>query len=181
MTILVGCEMSGRVRDAFIKKGHDARSCDLLQTLTKGPHYRRDLLPLLNYSWDMIIAFPPCTHLCSSGARHWASKKDKQKAAIDFVMAIANAPCPKICIENPVGILSTVWRKPDQIIDPFQFGHEEMKTTCLWLKGLPKLKPTKIMNVRKQSLWRLPQNKDRSILRSLTFQGIADAMAEQWG
>ena len=133
--------------------------------------------------WDMILAFPPCTHLAVSGARHFAEKRadGRQQAAIDFFMMFANADCPRIAIENPVGIMSTQYRKPDQIIQPWQFGHGETKKTCLWLKGLPPLHPTDIVDGREQRIWRMPPGPERAKMRSKTFPGIARAMAEQWG
>ena len=144
MRILIACEFSGRVRDAFIAKGHEAMSCDLLPTETPGPHYQGDVCDILGDGWDMMIAFPPCTHLASSGARWFTEKRSdgRQRQGIDFFMALADAPIPKKCIENPVGIMSTVYRKPDQIVQPWQFGHPESKATCLWLIGLPLLEPT---------------------------------------
>lgn len=183
MRILVGCEYSGRVRDAFTLMGHDAVSCDLLPSESTGAHIQGDITPLLAKKWDMIIAFPPCTHLASSGARWFEEKRadGRQKAAIDFFMSIANADCQKIAIENPVGIMSSMWRKPDQIIHPWQFGHGETKRTCLWLKGLPPLTPTNIVGGREQRIWKMPPSPDRAKKRSLTYLGIANAMAEQWG
>ena len=182
MKILVACEFYGRVRDAFIKKGHDAMSCDLLPTESPGPHYQGDVLNIINDDWDMILAFPPCTHLCSSGARWWPDKKKdgRQQSAIDFFMIFANHPCDKKLIENPVGIMSTLYRKPDQIIQPWQFGHGEVKTTCLWLYGVPELKATNIVEGREQKCWRMSMSKYRAKRRSITYQGIADAMAEQF-
>ena len=186
MDILVACEYSGIVREAFSKRGHRAISCDIIPTEKKGNHYEGMLEDLMvnNFkNYDMVIAFPPCTHLCVSGARWWPEKKadGRQKEAIDFFMMIANSGCKKIAIENPVGIMSTVYKKPTQIINPWQFGHGEQKKTCLWLKGLPKLEPTNIVKGREQRIWKMPPSKDRSKLRSKTYQGIADAMAEQWG
>lgn len=183
MRVLVACEYSGRVRDAFRAKGHHAISCDLLPTEAEGPHIQADVLPLLGLGWDMIVAFPPCTHLSSSGSRWWPDKRadGRQQAAERFFMAIANAPAPMIAIENPVGRMSTVWREPDQIIQPWEYGHGETKATCLWLKGLPPLRPTNVVEGREPRVWKLPPSPDRAHLRSLTYQGIADAMAEQWG
>jgi hypothetical protein len=191
MSILVACEFSGIVRDAFRKKGHDTISCDLLPSKKPSPdgwdcHYRGDVLELLNdpqYAFDMMIAFPPCTHLAVSGARWFKEKKidGRQQAGIDFFMSLVNAPVEKIAIENPIGIMSTHYRKPDQIIHPWQFGHGETKATCLWLKNLPKLQPTNIVKGRENRIHRMPPSKDRGQLRSITYQGIADAMAEQWG
>jgi len=182
--ILIACEYSGRVRDAFIKNGHDAVSCDLLPSDSDfGPHYQGNICDILDNDWDMIIAFPPCTDLAVSGARWFKEKQadGRQQASIDFFMQFANHPCKKIAIENPIGIMSTKWRKPDQIIQPWQFGHGETKATCLWLKGLPKLTPTNIVKGREQKIWKMGPSEERSKLRSLTYQGIADAMADQWG
>ena len=183
MKILIACEYSGRVRDAFIKKGHDAMSCDILPTDIPGPHYQGDVLDILYDNWDMIVAFPPCDHLAVSGARWFKDKQadGRQQAGIDFFMLFANHPCPKIAIENPVGIMSTKWRKPDQIIQPWMFGHGETKKTCLWLKGLPKLKPTNIVEGREQRIWKMSPGPERAKMRSLTYTGIAQAMADQWG
>lgn len=180
MRVLAACEFSGRVRDAFAAKGHDAWSCDLLPSDTPGQHIQGDVLDHLT-GWGLIVAFPPCTHLCVSGARWWGSKRDEQAQAIAFVAAIAKAPCPRIAIENPVGILSSVWRKPDQIIQPWQFGHGETKATCLWLKGLPLLQPSCVVGGRENRVHRMPPSPDRWRKRSLTFSGIAEAMADQWG
>jgi len=183
MKILIACEYSGRVREAFKVKGHDVTSCDILPTEIPGNHYQGDIRDILHEEWDMIIAFPPCNDLAVSGAR-WFKEKQKdgrQQNSIEFFMMFADHPCEKIAIENPIGIMSSKWRKPDQIVQRWQFGHGETKATCLWLKGLPKLEPTKIVEGREQRIWKLPPTKDRAKLRSLTFQGIADAMAEQWG
>ena len=181
MKILVACEFSGRVRDAFIAKGHDAISCDLLPSDTPGPHYMGDVRDLLHEPWDMMVAFPPCTYLCVSGAR-WHSGSDRQRSALEFVQLLMNAEIPRIAIENPVGAISSHIRKPDQIVHPWQFGHGETKTTCLWLKGLPKLIPTQIVDDRNPRIHRMTgwNNPDRSRLRSLTYPGIATAMADQW-
>lgn len=193
MKILIACEESQAVCKAFLAKGHEAYSCDILPASGEHPewHIQGDVLPLLEEEWDMIIAFPPCTHLAVSGAAHFAKKRadGRQQEGIDFFMKFANAKCPRVAIENPVGIMSSVWRKPDQIIQPWQFGHPEKKATCLWLKGLPKLIPTNIVKEemeklpinKQQRLHYLPPSPGRSMLRSRTFQGIADAMAEQWG
>ena len=183
MKILIACEYSSRVRDAFIKKGHEAISCDLLPSDSDlGRHHQGDITDILNDKWDMIIAFPPCDHLAVSGARWFKEKQadGRQQQGRDFFMRFANHPCDKIAIENPIGIMSTKWRKPDQIIQPWQFGHGETKSTCLWLKGLPKLEPTNIVDGRENRIWKMPPSKDRAKKRSLTYQGIADAMAEQW-
>jgi len=184
MRVLIACEFSGIVRDSFKKMGHYALSCDLLPTERPGNHIHGDVLNIFDdyvWKWDLMIAFPPCTHLAVSGARWFKDKLEEQKEAIDFFMALANADIPKIAIENPVGIMSTKWRKPDQIIQPWQFGHGETKATCLWLKNLPPLKPTNIVNGRENRIHKMPPSKNRGKLRSITYQGIADAMAEQWG
>ena len=182
LKILIACEYSAIVRDAFRKKGHNAWSCDLLPTEGwNNKHYRGDVVKVLNCYWDMMVAFPPCTHLAVSGARWFKDKQKEQKEAIEFFMTLTNADIPKIAIENPIGIMSTKWRKPDQIIQPWQFGHGETKATCLWLKNLPLLKPTNIVDGREARIHKMPPSKDRGKLRSKTFQGIADAMAEQWG
>lgn len=183
MRILVACEYSGAVRDAFSRLGHDATSCDLLPAETEGNHVQGDVTPLLDQEWDLIIAFPPCTDLCVSGARWFAEKRadGRQADAIDFFMLFARANAPRIAIENPVGIMSSMWRKPDQIIQPWQYGHGETKATCLWLKGLPKLVPTNIVEGREARIHRMSPGPDRAKERSRTFEGIAQAMAEQWG
>lgn len=184
MKILIACEESQSVCNAFREWGHEAYSCDILECSGGHPewHIQGDVIPLLSRKWDMIIAFPPCTHLASSGARWFKEKRadGRQQAAIAFFMEFANADCGKIAIENPVGIMSSEYRKPDQIIQPWQFGHGETKATCLWLKGLPALQPTNIVEGREQRIWKLPPSADRSKLRSKTFAGIAEAMAAQW-
>ncbi len=183
MRVLIACEYSGAVRDAFTRGGHDAMSCDLLPAETPGQHYQGDVRDLLDYPWDLMIAHPPCTHLSVSGARHFAEKRmdGRQQSAVSFFMALARAPIPRIAIENPVCIMSRMWRKPDQIIQPWQFGHGETKATCLWLKGLPTLRHTNIVEGRENRIHRMPPSADRWKERSRTFQGIAEAMAEQWG
>ena len=181
MKILIACEESGRVREAFRKLGHDAWSCDLLPSRIPGKHFQRDVLEVLKYKWDLIIAFPPCTRLCVSGARWFYLYQKEQAEAVEFFMQFANNNCPRIAIENPIGIMSSRWRKPDQIIQPWQFGHGETKATCLWLKGLPILKPTNIVAGREARIHKMPPSKDRARMRSETYQGIADAMAAQWG
>lgn len=178
--ILVACEYSGRVRDAFIARGHDALSCDLLPTDAPGPHYQGDVADIINDGWDLMAAFPPCTYLASSGAR-WHAGTQRQAEALEFVRWLMGADIPKIAIENPVGRISTAIRKPDQIIQPWQFGHGETKATCLRLKGLPRLVPTEVVGGREARVHRLPPSKDRWKLRSLTYPGIAKAMAAQWG
>lgn len=201
MRVLVACEESQAVTIELRKLGHEAYSCDIEECSGGHPewHLQADVLPLLNGGcsfrtvdgiehsidgkWDMIIAFPPCTHLAVSGARYFKEKqKDgRQQQGIDFFMRFANVDCEKIAIENPVGIMSGKYRKPEQIIQPWQFGHGETKKTCLWLKGLPKLTPTQIVEGREQRIWKMPPRKDRAKMRSKTFPGIAKAMAEQWG
>jgi len=183
MKVLVACEYSGRVRDAFIAKGHDAWSCDLLPTDVDGPHFQCDVADIIDNDWDLMICHPPCTHLAVSGARHFAAKKASgvQDEALDFVRMLLNANIPKIALENPISIISSRIRKPDQIIQPWQFGHGETKATCLWLKNLPKLEPTNIVEGRSDRIHKMPPSPDRWKLRSTTYQGIADAMAEQWG
>jgi site-specific DNA-cytosine methylase len=185
MRVLIACEYSGAVRDAFLKRGHYAMSCDLLpcDSLVSGDHFQGDVLEILDHDWDLMIAHPPCTHLAVSGARHFPEKiKDgRQQEAIDFFMALVNAPIERIAVENPICIMSTKYRKPDQIIQPWQFGHGETKATCLWLKNLPTLKPTKIVEGREARIHKMPPSPNRWKERSKTFQGIADAMAEQWG
>ncbi len=197
MRVLVGCEFSGAVRRAFRARGHDAWSCDLLpaedgsqfhlqgnvRTILSGlpwPFYRDTFWPCM--PWDLMIAHPPCTHLAVSGAGHFEEKRSdgRQQAAIDFFLALANAPIPRVAIENPVCIMSTVWREPDQIIQPWEFGHGETKATCLWLKGLPKLTPTNIVPGREPRVHRMSPGPNRWKERSRTYQGIADAMAVQW-
>lgn len=191
MKILVACEYSGVVRDAFIARGHEAISCDILPTEKEGPHYLGNVLDILHDGWDMMIAHPPCTHLAVSGAKWFKYKQKEQEEALGFVQVLLDAPIEKICLENPVSVISSKIRKPDQIIQPWQFGHAATKTTCLWLKNLPKLVPTNIVGKgnfvitkggRKLPEWyNLPPSEDRSKIRSRTFEGIAEAMAEQWG
>jgi len=199
MKVLVACEYSGAVRNEFIKLGHDAMSCDLLPTDLPGPHYTGDVFDIINDGWDMMIAFPPCTHLALSGAAWFEDKiKDgRQQEAIDFVKALMSAPIDKIAIENPLGVIPNYIRPYDQIIQPYMFGDAFQKSTCLWLKNLPLLKPTKIVSKgeffewidkktgkkKRQPLWfykALKEGKDRWKIRSQTFPGIAKAMADQW-
>jgi hypothetical protein len=182
MKVLVACEYSGRVRDAFIRGGHEAMSCDLLPTDAPGPHYEGDVRDLLDYPWDLMIAHPPCTHLSVSGAAWFKEKRidGRQQVGVSFFKMLAKADIPRIAIENPVCIMSTMWRKPDQVIQPWQFGHGETKATCLWLKNLMPLVPTNIVAGRDQRLHKLPPSPVRWKLRSETYQGIADAMADQW-
>ncbi len=181
MRVLVACEFSGIVREAFKAKGHDAWSCDLLPTEIPGQHIQGDVLEILNDGWDMMIAHPPCTHLAVSGARWFKDKSNEQKEALEFVRTLLNTPINKICLENPVSVISTHIRKPDQIIQPWMFGHGETKATCLWLKGLPKLTPTNIVDGRTNRVHREPPSPDRWKNRSRTLKGIATAMATQWG
>lgn len=217
MKVLVACEYSGVVRDAFIRQGHDAMSCDLLPSESGfGPHYQGNVLDILDRGWDLMVAHPPCDHLAVSGSRYFAKKRELglQQAGVDFFMRIAAADIKKVAIENPVGIMSSIWRKPDQIIQPYLFGHDASKKTCLWLKNLPLLKSTQYVKPRRvckscgrvsasdegcshcgalaESLlprWenqtdsgqnKLPPSKDRAKNRSLTYLGIAEAMANQW-
>ncbi len=183
MRVLVACEYSGRVRDAFIAKGHEAMSCDLLPTDAPGPHYQGDVRDVMDYPWDLMIAHPPCTDLSVSGAAWFEKKKmnGSQQMSASFFMMLAKSDIPRIAIENPICIMSRLWRKPDQIIQPWQFGHGETKATCLWLKGLPKLIPTNIVEGREARVHRLPPTPDRWKLRSATYPGIAAAAAAQWG
>ena len=181
MKVLIACEFSGIVRDAFIKLGHDAMSCDLLPTERPGPHYQGDVRDVLGGGWDLMIAHPPCTHLAVSGARWFKDKQKEQREALDFIWLLLDATIYRIALENPVSIISTRIRKPDQIIQPWQFGHGETKKTCLWLKNLPNLVPTDIVPGREQRIWKMPPSATRGYERSRTFQGIADAMAMQWG
>lgn len=198
MRVLVACEFSGIVRDAFLKRGHDAWSCDLLPSEKPGPHIEGDVLgELVEGRWDLLLAFPPCTHLACSGARWFKGKQKEQAEALEFVAALLAAPIPMIALENPVGVISTRLRKPDQIVQPWWFGDEAQKGTCLWLKNLPLLQPTKIVgkgemwvsktsksgNFKRGAAWtmKLPPSPDRWKIRSRTFPGFAGAMAAQWG
>lgn len=180
LRVLVACEYSGTVREAFKALGHDAMSCDLLDTERPGKHYRGDVREILCDGWDIMIAHPPCTHLAVSGARWFKDKQREQTEALEFVGLLMNAPIERIAIENPISIISSRFRKPDQVIQPWQFGHGETKATCLWLKNLPKLKPTNIVEGRDQRILKLPPSADRWKERSRTFPGIAEAMAVQW-
>jgi site-specific DNA-cytosine methylase len=181
MKVLIACEFSGTVRDAFIARGHDALSCDLLPTEKPGPHYKGPVEDILGDGWDLMVAHPPCTHLAVSGARWFKDKQREQAEALDFVRLLLDAPIPKIALENPVSIISSRIRKPDQIIQPWMFGHGETKRTCLWLKGLEPLKHTSIVDGRENRIHRMAPGPNRWKERSKTYQGIADAMAEQWG
>lgn len=190
----MACEYSGTVREAFKARGHDAWSCDLLPTDRPGQHVQGDVLAILDQGWDLMIAHPPCTHLAVSGARWFKEKPEKaelQREGLWFVWELMHAPIPRICIENPVSVISSKIRKPDQIIQPYMFGHEATKTTCLWLKDLPLLTPTKIVGKGERHVtksgkslpawYNLPPSEDRWKIRSTTFEGIAEAMAAQWG
>lgn len=194
MRVLVACEYSGRVRDAFRALGHEAFSCDLLPSEAPSRfHIQEDVRHFLDgypvatpmgwrlFPWDLMIAHPPCTHLAVSGSRWFKDKVKEQAEALVFVQTLMDAPIPRIAIENPISVISSRIRKPDQIIQPWQFGHGETKATCLWLKGLPKLKPTNVVEGREARVHRMPPGPDRWKERSRTYQGIADAMAAQWG
>jgi site-specific DNA-cytosine methylase len=201
LKVLIACEFSGTVREAFAKRGHDAWSCDLEASELPGNHYQGDMFDIVNDGWDLIIAHPPCTHLAVSGAAHFAKKRadGRQQQGIDFFMRVMNIDVPKLAVENPIGIMSTLYRKPDQIIQPWEYGDKAQKSTCLWLKGLPLLKPTNIVEkgeffewqdkktgkMKRQPKWfydALSKSpKEREKIRNKTFQGIANAMAEQWG
>lgn len=196
LKILVACEYSGTVRDAFIAMGHDAISCDLLPTESPGPHYEGDVCDILYDGWDTLIAHPPCTYLSVSGM-HWTTRglRDPKltEEALSFVQLLMSAPIPRIVIENPVSVISSRIRKPDQVINPYEFGHDASKKTCLWLKNLPHLTATNMVNpriVNGKKRWgnqtdsgqnSLSPSKDRWKIRSTTYKGIAEAMAEQWG
>jgi hypothetical protein len=182
MRILIACEYSGRVRDAFIAQGHDALSCDLLPTEAPGPHYQGPVENILNDGWDLMIAHPPCTHLAVSGSRHFPEKiaDGRQQAALDFVRLLMDAPIDRWAIENPISVISSVIRAPDQIIQPWEYGHGEVKATCLWLKNLPKLRPTNCVDGRESKILKM-SGPDRWKDRSRTYQGVADAMGAQWG
>jgi len=183
MRVLIACEFSGIVRDAFMRAGHDAVSCDLLPSESIGPHHRGDVREILtgSHPWDLMIAHPPCTHLAVSGARWFAGKRKEQEEALSFVRFLLGAPVHMIALENPVSIISTRIRKPNQYIQPWQFGHGETKKTGLWLKNLPLLKPTNVVEGREARVHRASPGKDRWKERSRTLPGIAAAMAEQWG
>lgn len=181
MKVLVACEYSATVREAFAAKGHEAVSCDLLPTEIPGPHYEGNVLDILYDKWDLMIAHPPCTHLAVSGARWFKEKQAEQKEALDFVRYLLSAPIERIALENPISIISSKIRKPDQIIQPWMFGHGETKATCLWLKNLPLLQPTNIVDGREARVHKMPPSPDRWKERSRTFKGIAQAMADQWG
>lgn len=180
MKVLIACEFSATVRDAFIRAGHDAMSCDILPTEVPGPHHEGDVTDLLGDGWDLMIAHPPCTHLAVSGARWFKEKKAEQVDALEFVRLLLDAPIPRIALENPVSIISSKIRKPDQIIQPWMFGHGETKATCLWLKNLPPLEPTNVVDGREARVHMMPPGPNRWRERSRTFPGIAAAMASQW-
>ena len=183
MRVIVACEYSGRVREAFRKLGHDAWSCDILESEDDSEfHIQTRIEDVINDGWDLMIAHPPCTHLAVSGARHFKAKQERgvQQEALEFVRLLLEADIPKIALENPISIISSKIRKPDQIIQPWQFGHGETKATCLWLKGLPKLVPTNIVEGREQRIHKMPPSPTRWKERSRTYQGIANAMAAQW-
>jgi hypothetical protein len=198
--VLVACEFSGTVRDAFRRAGHNAMSCDLLPTEVPGPHYQGDVFDIIDAGWDLMIAHPPCTYLCSSGL-HWngrtPGRQEKTEDSLRFVQRLLDAPVPHIALENPVGCISTRIRKYDQAVQPYEYGHDASKKTCLWLKNLPPLTPTHMVaprvvtgkNGKTRNVWgnqtesgqnRLGPSKDRWKLRSITYQGIAEAMANQW-
>lgn len=182
MRVLVACEYSGRVRDAFRRRGHDAWSCDLLECEADPAwHLQHPVEEVLTDGWDLMVAHPPCTHLAVSGSRHFHRKQREQAEALDFVRLLMDAPIPRWCIENPVSIISSAIRPPDQIIQPWQFGHGETKATCLWLQNLPRLRSTKVVEGREARVHLMPPSPDRWKERSRTFEGIAEAMGEQWG
>lgn len=185
MNVIVACEESGVVRHEFEKRGHQVLSCDLLPTRIHGPHYQGDVFDVVDYPWDLAILHPPCTHTSASGARHFAEKwaDGRQACGVAFALRLwkALAHVPRRALEQPVSILSTLWRKPDQIIQPWQFGHGETKATCLWLDGLPPLVPTNVVAGRDARVHRMAPSPERARLRSATYPGIAEAMAEQWG
>ena len=182
MRVLVACEYSGRVRDAFRSRGHDAWSCDLLECEADPRwHYQAPVEEVLGRGWDLMIAHPPCTHLAVSGSRHFHRKQREQAEALDFVRLLMDSPIPRWCIENPVSIISSAIRPPDQIIQPWQFGHGETKATCLWLQNLPRLRSTDVVEGREPRVHMMPPGPNRWKERSRTFEGVADAMGEQWG
>ena len=193
MKVLIACEFSGTVREAFAAKGHNAWSCDFLPSEISGQHIQGDVLSILTDGWDLMIAHPPCTYLTVSGNKWYKDqpprksgalvgekRREARKAAVDFFLKLMSCDIPKIAIENPIGVLSTLYCKPSQVVQPWQFGHGETKATCLWLRGLQKLKPTCIVSEREQKMHLLPKTADRWKIRSRTYQGIANAMADQW-
>jgi hypothetical protein len=179
--VLIACEFTGTVRRAFRSLGHDAWSCDLLPADDGGEHIQGDVRPILRDGWDLMIAHPPCTHLAVSGARWFKEKREEQQQALDFVARLLLAPIPRIAVENPVSVISSWIRQPDQVLQPWQFGHGEVKATCLWLKSLPKLTPTEVVDGRHPACWLASPGPDRWKIRSKTYDGIAQAMANQWG
>lgn len=182
MRVLVACEYSGRVRDAFRRHGHDAYSCDLLECEADPTwHLQQPVEEVLCLGWDLMVAHPPCTHLAVSGSRHFHRKQREQAQALDFVRLLMDAPIPRWCIENPVSVISSAIAPPHQIIQPWQFGHGEVKATCLWLKNLPRLRPTQLVSGREARVHLMPPGPDRWKERSRTYQGVADAMGRQWG
>jgi len=188
MKVLVACEFSGIVRDAFITRGHDAVSCDLLPTDKQGPHIQGDVIEHLQEGWDLMIAHPPCKYICNGG-NNWLNRRpdlawrENRERGASFFMEFINAPIPRKAVENPIGVMSTLYRKPDQVIHPWMFGHPVRKDTCLWLINLPKLVPTKILPppYKKWDFWSTERHKEGRDIKAITFQGIAEAMAEQWG
>jgi hypothetical protein len=186
MRVLIGCEESGEVRDAFLRAGHEAMSCDLAPTRKPGPHYQGDVRDVLHYPWDLFIFHAPCTHICVSGAKHFAAKRidGRQQSGVSFFMELwrhGQQHIPMMAAEQPIGVLSSLFRKPDQVIQPWMFGHGETKATCLWLHNLPPLKATQIVEGREARIHRMAPGPDRARERSATYRGIAEAMAAQWG
>ena len=177
----MACEYSGKVRDAFRRRGHDALSCDFEETEVAGPHYRGDVRDVIGAGWDIMVSHPPCTHLAISGRRWFFRKQAEQAEALEFVRFLLAAPIPRIALENPISVISSKIRRPDQVFQPWQFGHGETKATCLWLKGLPALFPSRIVEGREPRVYLLPPGPNRWKERSRTFDGVAEAMAEQWG
>jgi len=190
MRVLIACEYSGKTRDSFIRNGHDAISCDLLPTESPGPHYQGDVRDILNDDFDLMVAHPSCQHLAVSGAKHFYKKEKEQKEALDFVRLLMNCRIPRWCIENPISVISSAIRPPDQIIQPYEFGDSFQKSTCLWLKNLQKLKPTKIVDKgefyispsgKKLPAWYTNISKNKGKVRSMSFDGISNAFGDQWG
>jgi hypothetical protein len=187
MRVLVACEFSGVVRDAFIRHGHDAISCDIIPSDRPGSHYQGDVRNILRDGWDLMVAHPPCTYLCSGG-NNWLNRRpdlrwrENRIKAAGFFMELMDAPIPRIAVENPIGCMSSMYRKPDQIVRPWMFGHPYRKDICLWLKNLPLLCPTHLVAGReKLDFWSDKRNPNRRSLKSVTFEGVAEAMASQWG
>lgn len=184
MRVLVGCERSRVVAQAFERRGHEVLSCDLEPARRDGPHYQGDIFDVIDYPWDLAILHPPCTHTAVSGAKHFAAKRadGRQYCGVSFIMALVRRSMhiPRVVVEQPVSILSSLWRKPDQIIQPWQFGHGETKATCLWLRGVPPLTPTHIVDGRENRIHKMPPSDDRAEKRSETYAGVAAAMAAQW-